>query len=73
MSADGEIVLLFRVTGIEDRYSTLLRPLDEEYEIRAESAPEALLELVNHSGMWESLDMERPFTIELMSIREGAA
>ena len=61
----------FRVTGVEDRpHSNFVRPHEEEIEITAESAGDALNELVNHSGMWELLDAHEPFTIEILSIEQ---
>ncbi len=59
----------FRVSGLTDNYSSRRNydvPYEETFTIVAESVGDALNELVNRSGMWETLDMERGFTIEFV-------
>lgn len=64
--AEGDVKFHVRVTGIEYRqHSTMVWPFEDEYEITAESAPEALLQLIHRDLWWDTLDIERPFTIEI--------
>ena len=56
----------FRVSGVEYGHRNYAMPHDEDYVIEADSVGDALNELVNRSGMWETLDHTRPFTIEVI-------
>lgn len=58
----------FRVTGAAyNPYpSTVVRALDETFEVEAESPGSALDKLANASGMWDVLDMDEPFEIEFL-------
>jgi hypothetical protein len=62
------VIFKFRVEGTETNEGTMLRPFEDEYEVAAESAPEALLRLIHRDLWWDTLDIERPFSIELTSI-----
>lgn len=56
----------FRVSGLEDNTASRRnfdRPYEEEFELAADDIGDALNELINGSGMWETLDFERGFTI----------
>lgn len=63
---------VFRVTGVEDNTASRRNydvPYDETFTISAqtaESVGDALNELINRSGMWESLDMHRGFEIQFL-------
>lgn len=62
-------VFKFRVTGVDDNTASRRNYTvqhEEEFEIRAESVGDALNDLVNRSGMWETLDMAHSFSIEFL-------
>ncbi len=67
----SELILFrFRVSGIEDNTvhrRNYIVPAEDVFEIEAESVGDALNELVNRSGMWETIDMDSDFTIEFLS------
>lgn len=61
----------FRVTGIEyGPNRSYDRRYEDEFVISAENVGDALNELVNRSELWETLDPERPFTIEVVAQSE---
>lgn len=67
--SERELLFSFRVRGVGDSYASRRNfdvPYDDTFEIAAESVGDALNDLVNRSGMWETLDMERGFTIEFV-------
>jgi hypothetical protein len=61
------MIFRFHVSGMEDNYVSR-RNYDvhyfEVFEIEADDVGDALNELINRSGMWETLDMDRSFKIE---------
>lgn len=67
MSAAHESLFSFRVSGVDSggrRNYTI--PVEEMFVIEAESVGDALNELINRSGMWETVDMDENFTIEFV-------